>query len=85
MCDPKEIDVVKRLVLEKLPQCSVISESAGSLIFGVGNSEFVKLIPFFEIIQNNIHDESLRELSKRIVSAGISHSSIDDVFLKVCY
>ncbi len=83
MCDPKNIEIVKKLVLEKLPQCSVISESAGSLIFGVGNNEFVKLIPFFQIIQNNIQDESLKELSKHILSAGISHSSIDDVFLKV--
>ena len=82
-CESSNIVRVKELVKSILPECKVISDSAGSLIFGVRSIDFVKLIPFFEIVQRSVEDPRLKEVDKLVINAGISHSSIDDVFLKI--
>jgi hypothetical protein len=71
--DTGNVDRVKTLAREMMPKIELVNEAAGSLAFGLHNSELSAVPEFTRTLQN---EEILREWN-------ISQSTIEEVFLRL--
>jgi hypothetical protein len=77
------------------PGCRLIDESGGSMVFSVGLQNTQEIGQLFSLIEendsgpvdggsySNISDPDLRELKTLLKDCGISHTTLEEVFMKV--
>jgi len=75
----EQAPLVKEQVQFYLPQCSLIAESGGSLVFGINANDHQTLVPLFRYLE----EEERKGAQSIIMDWGISQTSLEDVFLKV--
>lgn len=83
--------VAIKFIQKLLPSAMLIDESGGSLVFGIGMKNMEELGVFFKIMENDEdHDfgekgegNEISEFKKEIKDWGLSHTTLEEVFMKV--
>lgn len=79
--------VAIKFIQKLLPNAMLIDESGGSLVFGIGMKNMEELGVFFKIMENDDdHDfegNEISEFKKEIKDWGLSHTTLEEVFMKV--
>jgi len=80
--DPMKIS---QFIKKRIPGAILIDESGGSLVFGVSIENMKQLGVFFKIMENDEIDEEqeCREFKRSVKDWGLSHTTLEEVFMKV--
>ena len=74
------------------PNSKLLDESGGSMIFAVPHTNVDEISQLFSLIQeksdnkstlDNITDDNLSQLKSLLKDVGISHTTLEEVFMKV--
>jgi ABC-type multidrug transport system ATPase subunit len=85
-CNNGDMNEVSQLLKEILPNGKVLTMMGGSLVYSVPLTDFGKLSPIFKLITGSKlmeNDKILSRLHVLIKDCGVSHTSIEEVFLKI--
>ena len=74
---------MKLFITSIIPSSLVLSESGGSVLFGVPITKSHELSIFFKIMEGDIKNEKFEEFKSYIRDWGISHSTLEEVFMKI--
>ena len=74
---------MKLFITSIIPSSLVLSESGGSVLFGVPIAKSHELSIFFKIMEGDIKNEKSEEFKSYIRDWGISHSTLEEVFMKI--
>lgn len=76
--DVDNMPQVKAIFADYLPEARIVAESGSSLIFGFNTTEYERMIPLFQYLeeQETAEDPLIRDW-------GVSQTTLEDVFLKV--
>jgi hypothetical protein len=92
---PQKEDLIEKFVSEHMPCANLINVSSGSFIYNVKGSDIAQIAPFLQKIeaitdslqdkaaQHDLSDEQIAEYSSAIRDWGISHTTLEDVYLRV--
>ena len=74
---------MKLFITSIIPSSLVLSESGGSVLFGVPITKSNDLLIFFKIMEGDIKNEKSEEFKSYIRDWGINHSTLEEVFMKI--
>ncbi len=96
VCDPGSEERILQLMSRVSPGSRLIDESGGSMVFSIGGHNTEEIGQLFSLIEEddsgpvdgggrfaNITDPDLRELKSLLKDCGISHTTLEEVFMKV--
>lgn len=69
----------------KIPSASLLDDSGGSLVFSIPVMRIQELNAFFKILENKDHDEQAKTLKRIVADWGLSHTTLEEVFMKVIF
>lgn len=98
----EHVFLVKSTILKCVPDCNLIEENAGSLIFSIPPNKIAESKDFFKLLNNvnvqttkRAHDDrpeiiatpnstiGIDDIKHLVKDCGISHTTLEEVFLKV--
>jgi ABC-type multidrug transport system ATPase subunit len=102
ICDVEQVFIVKTTILKCIPDCKLIEENAGSLIFTIPPEKVAESKDFFKLL-NDVNVQTSRkptddcpeviltpnsnmgidDIKHLVKDCGISHTTLEEVFLKV--
>jgi hypothetical protein len=78
------------LIRKVLPESRLLDSAGGSLVFSIPLSKIPTMKPFFQIIENEqnieqdqLSEDEIAELRAIIKDWGLSHATLEEVFMKV--
>lgn len=77
---PDAIEEAKAHINELLPGANLVAETNQYLIFGLPHSHLSQIVPFFKIIE---HERSQHGKRALVSDCSISHTTLEEVFLKI--
>jgi len=77
---PDAVEDAKSHIMELLPGANLIAETNQYLIFGLPHSHLSQIVPFFKVLEHEKRDHGESAL---ISQCSISHTTLEEVFLKI--
>jgi hypothetical protein len=81
--NPSDIELAKNILRMKIPSATLLDDAGGSLVFSIPVLRIQELNAFFKILENKDHDEQAKTLKKIVADWGLSHTTLEEVFMKV--
>ncbi|EGR27398.1 hypothetical protein IMG5_196680, partial [Ichthyophthirius multifiliis] len=81
--DQQNVDYARIAIKQAIPSCKILDEKGGNIIACVPVIHLNELGNFFKIMENEATDKSIYNLKNIIKDWGLSHSTIEEVFMKI--
>ena len=89
VCEPGNEKRVMELMDQIAPANRLVDESGGSMVFTIPLTSIQEIAPLFKLIELENYEEEeemdpvLKQLKSMIKDCGISHTTLEEVFMKV--
>lgn len=82
--EPHDIKEVRSLVSKMLKTCKILEENDGGAIASFQITNFDELDLFFKVIENKSEEDGdSRKLRGLVKNWGLTHSTLEEVFMKI--
>jgi ABC-type multidrug transport system ATPase subunit len=83
VADKDDVSYVSAKIQQIVPSAKIFDESGGSILVTVPLDSLKELKNFFKIMESKYIDDDVVEFKNKIKDWGLSHSTLEEVFMKV--